>query len=252
METQDEKNTTSGIERSANNFRSGRAMGGLVIVIVGVFILLNRMGLDLPGWLFSFPMIPIAIGFYIGARHRFQNFNWLIPVAFGVVLLVFNEVDIDAHQYIWPAIIIAIGLGMILKPKRSKRSEEYWRDFGVQNNERSAEDFIDSTIIFGGTKKNIISKDFKGGESFCMFGGAEINLMQADINGRVVIELTQLFGGTKLVIPPHWKLQSEEVVSIFGGLDDKRPLVQNTSVDDSKVIVLRGTCIFGGIDIKSY
>ena len=76
--------------------------------------------------------------------------------------------------------------------------------------------------------------------------------MQADINGRVVIELTQVFGGTKLVVPPHWKLQTEEVVSVFGGLDDKRPIVQNSSVDDSKVLVLRGTCIFGGIDIKSY
>ncbi|HOX82806.1 MAG TPA: hypothetical protein PLS08_07235, partial [Chryseolinea sp.] len=180
------------------------------------------------------------------------NLQWLIPVAIGVVLLIASEVDMDVHRYIWPLIIIAVGLSMILKPKRSKRSEEYWRDFSSQNNERSSEDYIDSTTVFGGTKKNIISKDFKGGESFCMFGGVEINLMQADINGRIIIELTQVFGGTKLVIPPHWKLQSEEVVSIFGGLDDKRPIMQSASVDDSKVIVLRGTCIFGGIDIKSY
>ncbi|MEO7992344.1 MAG: hypothetical protein ABI663_22530 [Chryseolinea sp.] len=252
METQDDKRTTPGIEKSESNFRSGRALGGLVIVIIGTFFLIDKMDIGLPGWLFSFPMIPIAIGLYIGARQRFKNFNWLIPVAFGVAFLIINEVDMDAREYIFPAIIIAVGLGMILRPRRSKRSEEYWRDFGKQNNERSAEDYIDSTTIFGGTKKNIISKDFKGGESFCMFGGAELNLMQADINGRVVIELTQIFGGTKLVVPPHWKLQTEEVVSIFGGLDDKRPIVQSSSVDDSKVLVLRGTCIFGGIDIKSY
>ncbi len=252
METQDNNNTGLSTENSNGNFRNGRALGGIVIVVVGTLLLIDRMGMDLPGWLFSFPMIPIAIGIYIGARQRFKNLNWLIPVAFGVAFLIFNEVDIDAHQYIWPAIIIAVGLAMILRPTRSRRSEKYWQEFGKQNSERSSEDYIDSTTIFGGIKKNIISKDFKGGESFCMFGGAEINLMQADINGRVVIELTQIFGGTKLVIPPHWKLQSEEVVSIFGGLDDKRPIVQNTSIDDSKVIVLRGTCLFGGIDIKSY
>lgn len=252
METQDDKRTTPGIEKSETNSLSGRALGGLVVVIVGVLLLIRRMDVDLPGWLFSFPMIPIAIGLYIGARQRFKNFNWLIPVAFGVVFLVLSEVDMDAREYIWPAIIIAVGLGMILRPRKSRRSEDYWKNFGAQNNERSGEDFIDSTTVFGGTKKNIISKDFKGGESFCMFGGAELNLMQADINGRVVIELTQIFGGTKLVIPPHWKLQTEEVVSIFGGLDDKRPIVQSSSVDDSKVLILRGTCIFGGIDIKSY
>ena len=252
METQDNKNTSLATEKNNNNFRNGRALGGIVIITVGTLLLVKKMGIDLPGWLFSFPMIPIVIGIYIGARHRFRNLQWLIPVAIGVVLLIANEVDMDIHRYIWPMIIIGVGLAMILRPGKSKRSEEYWRDFGAQNNERSSEDYIDSTTIFGGTKKNIISKDFKGGESFCMFGGAEINLMQADINGRVVIELTQIFGGTKLVIPPHWKLQTEEMVSIFGGLDDKRPIVQNSSVDDSKVLVLRGTCIFGGIDIKSY
>ncbi len=251
METQYNNNEGLQNEKPRNNFRNGRALGGIVVLIVGTLLLIDRMGIDLPHWIFSFPMIPIAIGIYIGARSSFRNFNWLIPVAFGVALLIFNEVDIDAHEFIWPLIVISIGLAMILRPHRNKRSEEYWKNFG-SNNERSSEDFIDSTTIFGGTKKNIISKDFKGGESFCMFGGVEINLMQADIHGRIIIELTQVFGGTKLVMPPHWKLQSEEVVSIFGGLDDKRPIMQNAPVDDSKVIVLRGTCIFGGIDIKSY
>jgi predicted membrane protein len=252
METQDSRNPGLGKENSNSNFRNGRALGGLVIITVGTLLLVKKMGVDLPGWIFSWEMILITIGIYIGARHRFKDLKWLIPVAIGVAFLIGDEINMDIHRYIWPIIIIAIGLVMILRPHRTKRSEEYWRDFGVQNNERSAEDYIDSTTIFGGTKKNIISKDFKGGESFCMFGGAEINLMQADINGRVVIELTQVFGGTKLVVPPHWKLQTEEVVSIFGGLDDKRPIIQSASVDDSKVLILRGTCLFGGIDIKSY
>jgi len=251
METQYNKNEGLEKEKPNDNFRNGRALGGLVIITVGTLLLVKKMGIDLPSWLFSWEMILITIGIYIGARHRFKSLQWLIPVAIGVAFLIGDEIDFDVHRYIWPVIIIVVGLVMILRPHRTKRSEEYWRNFGA-NNERSSEDHIDSTTIFGGTKKNIISKDFRGGESFCMFGGVELNLMQADINGRVVIELTQVFGGTKLVIPPHWKLQSEEVVSVFGGLDDKRPIMQNSMVDDSKVIVLRGTCIFGGIDIKSY
>ena len=253
METQDDKNTSLSNRKPETNLRNGRALGGIVIATIGALLLLKQIDIGLPYWLFKWQMIPIAIGVYVGARQNFRNLQFLIPIAIGSVFLLEDIVpDLSIRQYFWPVLIIVVGLVMILKPRRSKRSEEYWKRFGDQNTERTSEDHIDSTTIFGGTKKNIISKDFKGGESFCMFGGAELNLMQADIHGRIVIELTQIFGGTKLVIPPHWKLQTEEMVSIFGGLDDKRPIMSNTSVDDSKVLVLRGTCIFGGIDIKSY
>jgi hypothetical protein len=102
-------------------------------------------------------------------------------------------------------------------------------------------------------KKNVISKSFRGGEVVNVFGGTEINLMQADLDGRVVLDLTMIFSGTKLLIPAHWKVQNEELVTIFGGIEDKRPMLADASMlDQNKVIVLKGTCIFGGIDIKSY
>jgi hypothetical protein len=97
----------------------------------------------------------------------------------------------------------------------------------------------------------VLSKDFKGGESVCVFGGTEINLAQADISGRVAIEIVQVFGGTKIIVPGHWKIETEELVCILGGLNDKRQLI-NTMTDQTKVLVLKGTCIFGGIDIKSF
>ena len=37
----------------------------------------------------------------------------------------------------------------------------------------------------------------------------------------------QVFGGTKLIVPPHWKIETEEVVAVFGGLNDKRQVMQN-------------------------
>ena len=114
----------------------------------------------------------------------------------------------------------------------------------------SQDDFIDSTSIFGGAKKNILSKDFKGGDIVNIFGGTELNLTQADIKGKVVIELTTIFGGTKLIVPSNWSVQSE-AVTIFGGLEDKRSLSATTDNSD-KVLILKGTVIFGGIEIKSF
>jgi len=114
----------------------------------------------------------------------------------------------------------------------------------------SNEDFVDSTSIFGGAKKNIISKTFKGGDIVNIFGGTELDLTQADFTGTAIIELTTVFGGTKLIIPSNWSIKSDAVI-IFGGIEDKRKM-QTLSENAEKTLVLKGTVIFGGIDIKSY
>ena len=114
----------------------------------------------------------------------------------------------------------------------------------------SDEDFVDSTSIFGGTKKNIFSKNFKGGDLVNIFGGADIDLSQADFTGTAVIEVTFIFGGTKLIVPSNWAVKSEAVV-IFGSVEDKRKM-QTISENPDKVLLIKGTIIFGGVDIKSY
>ena len=40
---------------------SGRVMAGLVLVIVGIAVLARQMGVDLPYWLFTWPMILVGI-----------------------------------------------------------------------------------------------------------------------------------------------------------------------------------------------
>lgn len=113
------------------------------------------------------------------------------------------------------------------------------------------EDVIDSTSFMGGVKKNILSKNFKGGEITNVFGGAEINLSQADFEQSVTLEMTNIFGGTRLIVPANWEISSE-LVSVVGSIEDKRPTQSNVSSDVKKVLILKGTTVFGGIDIKSY
>lgn len=252
METQYNKATETQPQKTGGHFRGGRAMGGLVIVIVGTIWLAQRVGVEFPYWLFSWPMFLIALGVYIGARHSFRQWGWLIPVAIGTMFLVDDMIpDVNIGEFAWPIVVICIGLFMIFRPRRG--SQEFFRRWERQAAEtnQSTEALFESVTIFGEHKKHVLSKDFKGGESVCVFGGTEINLSQADISGRVAIEVVQVFGGTKLIVPGHWKVETEELVCILGGLNDKRQL--NTSMtDQTKVLVLKGTCIFGGIDIRSY
>lgn len=245
-------------KRSLTDERSDRFWTGLVLIIIGGVLLLQKMGAGLPAWLFSWPMILVLVGVVTGLKHRFRNLSWLVITGIGVFFL-WNEVMIDMNlkPYFWPIMIIGLGLLFIFRPKRKwYREREKWTHFdgnftvGDSRETYSKEDMIDSISVFGGVKKMITSKNFKGGEIICFMGGAEYNLSQADITGPISIEIIQAFGGTKLVVPPHWEIRSEGV-AIFAGIEDKRP-VQPGTFDPGKVLILKGTTIFGGIEIRSF
>jgi len=219
-------------------------MAGIIVVMVGLAILARRADFPVPYWLFSWPMILVVVGLYIGARHNFRLGGWMIVTLVGAVFIMDNAMDFfnfDMAQYFWPVVIIVVGLSMIFRPRR--------REFAWDNTV-SSDDVINSTAIFGGSKTNVISKNFKGGEISTFFGGTDLNLMQADFQGTIMINTSTAFGGVKLLAPAHWNIKSE-VVCIFGGIDDKRPMAKE-GTDMTKTLVLRGTCMFGGFDIKSY
>jgi hypothetical protein len=96
----------------------------------------------------------------------------------------------------------------------------------------------------------VVSKNFKGGEIVAVFGGAEIDFSHADIQGVVKLEATNILGGTKLIVPPTWDVQSE-MVAILGGVEDKRR-IQPEMIDRNKRLVLMGTALLGGLEVKSY
>ena len=237
----------------AGRHRSGRVMGGIFIIAIGLILLARQAGMDVPRWVFSFEGILIAVGLYLGFRHSFRGFAWMIPVIIGGFLLIDDFYPYyDFKHFIWPVIIIGVGVFMVLRGGKKNYS---WKAPGESQSdiEYAGEDILDSTVVFGGVKKNIISKNFRGGEAVTVFGGTEINLTQADVLAPIVLDLTQVFGGTKLIVPAHWKIQSQDLVAIFGGIDDKRPPVSSPGAEETtKVLILKGTCLLGGIEIKSY
>lgn len=252
-------NTNTGItsheRRSAcrNSNPAGRLWGGLLVVVFGVLLLARQLDLGVPNWIFSFEAILIIIGLYIGLRHSFRGFFWLIPILIGGFLLLEDLYPLyELKRFTWPLLVIALGLFIMLRAnKRKQRGNPHHR--GVEAPvEESSDDVLDSTVVFGGAKKHIISKNFRGGEAVTVFGGTELNLMQAELTSPAVLELVQVFGGTKLIVPSHWRVQSKEMVAILGGIDDKRPVAHNANPDPNHVLILKGTCLMGGIEIKSF
>lgn len=234
---------------------------GVFILIIGVAALIRINNPGFPEWIFSWQTLLIALGIFLGFKHNFRGPAWFILILVGGIFL-FGELnpDISARRYVIPAILISIGMFLIFRPGHGQRCGRRFQqkknsDNPLTPDQMSAgtdtqEDFVDSTSIFGGAKKNIISKNFRGGDLVNIFGGTELDLTRADFNGTAEIDMTTIFGGTKLIIPPNWTVKSD-AVTIFGGLEDKRNM--HLAVDDpSKVLVLKGTVIFGGIELKSY
>jgi len=230
---------------------------GVFILLVGVAALVKASVTDLPDWVFSWQTFLIGLGLFVGFRHGFRGGTWLILMLIGGVFL-FRDLypELMLRRYTWPVALIVIGIFLVLRPRRHAKWDEEKKNAiaadPLINPEAaySKEDFVDSTSIFGGSKKIIISKNFKGGDLVNIFGGTELDLTQADFTGTAIIELTTIFGGTKLIVPSNWEIKSETVM-IFGGLEDKRKMQTITQSPD-KVLLLKGTVIFGGIDIKSY
>lgn len=251
-----------GIYTSGHRTGHGHVWTGIFLLIIGGAALL-RASLapdiyDQFKWFFTWQMLLIALGFFMGIRHNFRGGAWFILMVIGSVFLV-NEFfpELMLRKFIWPIALIVLGLFFIMRPRRRHPFvNEYIDEKSGSEIEKavpgstSAEDYIDTTSIFGGVKKNVISKNFKGGDITNIMGGSEIDLSQADFNGTATIDLTQVFGGCKLIVPSNWTVKTQ-MAAIFGGVEDKRN-IQNVALDPNKILILDGTSIFAGIEIRNY
>jgi predicted membrane protein len=230
---------------------------GLFIILIGIAAFLRVNNPDFPQWIFSWQMLLIALGVFLGFRHRFRGAAWFILLLVGGIFLYADLYpEVPVRRYILPVILVSVGMFIIFRPRHGRwcRGQKKNRDFqsgpDLTTGEATADDYVDSTSIFGGAKKNIISKHFRGGDLVNIFGGTELDLTRADFTGTAEIELTTIFGGTKLIVPSNWTVKSE-AVTIFGGLEDKRNM-QHAVDDPTKTLLIKGTVIFGGIELKSF
>ena len=277
METTNFSNKERDRYRIGGNTKNSSLLIGAFIIIAGMLMLLRRIGLPIPHWLLGWEMLLIGIGLVMGLKSGFRDISWLFPIIIGTIFLSRDIFPLfRLSNLIWPLGIITIGVLIITKGNRSRFKDDYFSTTdptpptpgesfvsGFQKLDESGnpvetfsppsagpDDQIECTAIFGGVKRNVVSKNFMGGEIVAIFGGAEVDLTHADFNGVVKLEATNILGGTKLIVPPTWDVQSE-MVAILGGVEDKRR-INPDMINRNKRLILMGTAFLGGLEIKSY
>ena len=229
---------------------------GLLVIAFGTIFLLDRSGMDIPNWIYSWKIILIAAGVVTLVKNGFKKFSGYIMIAVGGIFLIneFQPHTIDSKLLI-PVVVIGIGLTILWKGLGFGRKHEKHNDFETvmfdSSKEDASSDYFESRTIFGGTEKNIVSKNFRGAKITSVFGGTELNLTNADLKQPATIDATTAFGGLTIAVPSNWRVQSE-LTTIFGGVEDKRPMVNSSETEDHKVLILTGNCFFGGVEIHSY
>jgi len=278
------------IEQTTNPNKGKAMAGVILLAIGGVLLLKQFADFFIPDWIFSWPMGLIVGGLYFGAKHNFRKATWSIMIVLGIIFLLNDNIDDASRVVwpigiigfgIW--LILRRGRQneweRNIKDGQWSKQDGKWSkqpanfDFGKNDPEvdyaikdgddvppkdtktpplgyHSGDDYLDSVSVFGGVNKTILSKNFRGGEIVNIFGGAELDFTQADINGRVYIDITQVFGGTKIIVPSNWQVVSD-LSAVFAGVDDKR-IRSTASANNDKILVLKGISIFAGVDIRSY
>lgn len=219
---------------------------GILVLLFGLALLLRNMGIlegEIREMVFSWEMLIIVIG----VVNLFDRNRWfgLTMIGIGTVFMIGNFFDlpITLRTIFWPTLIILLGFGLIFGRTRKFRDK-------IINVSSTKEDQIDLVSVFGGGERTITSHNFMGGRITAVFGGAEVNMLNAKLaEGVNVLDVTCLFGGVEIIVPSDWNIRME-MMHVLGGTSDKNAKVIIT--DKNKTLVIKGLVMFGGTEIKRF
>lgn len=214
-----------------------RILWAFVLIAVGTIMLLNVTEVvDYEVWEIVGRLWPLFI-IIPGVSNLLKGklFWGSALIIGGGSFMLANFTDINVWQYVWPLLIISIGLSMLLKPLFK----------GI--NYKSKEDTLDETAVFGGVEKRIEAKAFEGGSVDAVFGGAEIDLSKATIaEDGASLEVNAVFGGVEVKVDSARYRVKSEGTGVFGAWINK----SESTGKKTPVLEIKGAAVFGGVEIK--
>jgi predicted membrane protein len=226
---------------------SPRLVLGIGVIILGLFLTLDQIPILRDSRAMEFlidlwPLILVAMGVTkIKQSTSSNNTGGYTLVIVGLFLLLITLGHGHFAELIWPAILVAAGISIVLNALKQHRR--------VPPELQRSQDFSQGTAILSGFKHRVMSQAFKGGELTAIFGGFELDLRQAAIEGNSAqLDLFILFGGGEIRVPEGWDVVVQ-VTAIAAGVDNKAatlPLEDGTRPK----LVITGTMLFGGAEIK--
>ncbi len=198
---------------------------GFILLGIGVFLLLRQFdffGIVFPTLKSWWPLIFIGIGVVSLVKTQFKSGSGLAFLLFGLFFFIKKNVGFPAgtEQFFVPGALILLGAFFILRNRRQVQSMNAAKRAFDENYDPAIDgaDMVNAEAIFTGIQRKVLSKQFKGGRITTIFGGTDIDLSQADLAPNALLYVDVVFGGVKLILPPHWDVQVH-ASSIFAGVE---------------------------------
>jgi predicted membrane protein len=222
---------------------------GIIAIVAGIIFLANNFGVldyQIRHYLLRWEVLLMALGLIFILGHTNRSTGVILFVIGGAFYLRdFFNYHFSFWQVFWPSLLILIGFMIIFRHKLDRD----WRRGGITNDENS----IDEVAILGGGDRVVTSQQFTGGKITTIFGGLNYNMLKAKLApGDNYLDVFCLFGGMKLILPQDWDVRIR-VMSLFGGFSDKnRTVVPPGAQENVNRLIIKGTVIFGGGEIKPF
>lgn len=246
------------VETYKQRKRVKKIVFGTLVLGAGVTLLGFNTGYFPAEWkhvVFSWPSLIVAVGLINIFDRKSWPFGLVMMIVGGVYLSsMTKQLPFDFHSVFWPVLLMGIGLMIVLKKtfgwKHKKEcGGRRWKN--EVNTTFLAEGQINESNVFGGSKRIISEENFRGGKIENVFGGSEIDFRNSKLaEGENILEINSVFGGIAMIVPPDWNIVIE-MSSVMGGFVDKRRVLKNDNPNGPKLII-RGSSVFGGGEIKSW
>jgi predicted membrane protein len=222
---------------------NGRLVAGALLIFFGILFTLDNMGvLDAGDVLTYWPVILIAVGFLKivqQPREGHRKVGWVV-LAIGVFLQL-QILGLTHMRSTWPFVLVVIG-GFLV-----------WRALGRSAGPPTAESSsqLSEFAVMGGVHRVVESSDFRGGEATAIMGAVELDLRGSTIaTSPAVIDVFALWGGIEIMVPPEWKVDVK-AMPILGAFENKARSSVRDSSAPTQELVIRGTALMGGVEIKN-
>jgi predicted membrane protein len=236
---------------------TGRLIVGGLLIFFGLLFTLDNFGVIDAGDVVAYwPVILIVIGVLrvLQPRNPGQRVFGVVMIGLGIFFQL-QELGLTSLQFrdLWPAILVVIGGSLIWRAfDRNRALGSGWAvratpAAGLRDSAPHQSDFA----FMGGVHRVVESSDYHGGDATAVMGAVELDLRGARIaNPPAVLDVFALWGGIEITVPPEWRVETQ-VTPILGGVEKKARAAVKDSEGPEQVLVVRGTALMGGVEIKS-
>ncbi len=241
---------------------------GLLFIIVGLLYACTALdifdfSIFFPGWWTLFIIVPCI---YALTRKNEDKTGPVIGLIVGICFLI-NAQDFDFHIEFFPMLLavvcLLIGWKMIF-PNKKKEHKQVEFTYNSESGEKevvidgvkfdntyskNSGGYVNASAILGGKDIRVDNECFTGADICVVMGAVDLNLRNAIISEDVYINVSAVMGGVDIYVPANVRVVTDGCSTVMGGIDVNTSYVNFHAADTPRVIIT-GSCVMGGIDIK--